>query len=460
MTKISLEELVSLAKRRGFVFQGSEIYGGLAGTWDFGPLGVALANNIKQYWWQKFVLERDDIYGVDAAILMHPRVWEASGHTQGFTDPLVEDKVTHKRYRADHLLEEAGVDVKDMALEEMGQKFKELKIKSPDGNELTAPKTFNLLMEAGVGAVEGQKDSVYLRGEITQGVHVNYKNVLDSMHPKLPFGVAQIGKAFRNEIVTGNFLFRVREFEQLELQYYIRPDEAEGKRQYEYWKNFSLDWYKGLGIKPENLRLRQHAEHERAHYAKDAWDIEYNTPFGGWKEAWGIHHRGDWDLRRHEEYSGTPMTYTDDKGDKFRPWIIETSGGLGRAFLFTLLDAYEIEETKGGETRTVLRLKPELAPVRVAVSPLLRNKPELVELAQQVYKTLKQEFGSVMYDDNGNIGKRYRRQDEIGTPLCVTIDFDSLTGKDVTVRHRDTMKQDRVKIADLPKSIHEQLKSF
>ncbi len=460
MRVTSLEDLVSLCKRRGFIFQGSEIYGGLAGTWDYGPLGVALNNNIKQYWWRKFVLERDDVYGVDAAILMHSKVWEASGHTEGFTDPLVEDKVTHKRYRADHLLEEAGVEANDLSIEQMAARIEELGLKSPEGNELTPPKKFNLLMAAEVGAVEGEKDRVFLRGEITQGVHVNFKNVLDSMHPKLPFGVAQIGKAFRNEFVRGNFLLRVREFVQMELQYYIRPDEQEGQKQYEYWKQASLEWYKGLGIRADNLRLRQHEEHERAHYAKDAWDVEYNTPFGGWKEAWGIHHRGDWDLRRHEEYSGTSMMYVDDDGQKFRPWILETSGGLGRAFLFTLLDAYHEEGAETGEApRVVLKLKPELAPVKVAVFPLLRNRPELVELAKQVYTGLKKEFGAVMFDDNGNVGKRYRRQDEIGTPYCVTVDFNSLEDKSVTVRDRDTMQQERIKVSALAETLNGRLQS-
>ncbi len=445
-----MEKIVSLCKRRGFVFQGSEIYGGLAGTWDYGPYGAELNNNIKEYWWKKFVKEREDVFGVNAAILMAPKVWEASGHTEGFTDPLVEDKVTHKRYRADHILEEAGVDVKNMTVKEMGAKMLELKLKSPDGNLLTEPKVFNLLVEAGIGAVEGEKEKVYLRGEITQGVHVNFKNILDSMHPKLPFGIAQIGKAFRNEIVPGNFLFRVREFEQMELQYYIKPEKEEGKKQYEFWKDFSMDWYKGLGIKAENLRFRQHEPHERAHYAQDAWDIEYNTPFGGWKEAWGIHHRGDWDLRRHEEYSGVPMGYFDEEvKDKFLPWIIETSGGAGRALLFVLLDAYT-EDELGGEVRTYLKFSPKLAPVKVAVFPLLKNKPELVEKAREVYTILKKEFGATVFDDNGNIGKRYRRQDEIGTPWCVTVDFETIE-KDsgVTVRDRDTGVQKRMQVAEL-----------
>lgn len=449
-----MEKIVSLCKRRGFVYQGSEIYGGLAGTWDYGPLGVAMNENIKCYWWKKFVYDREDVYGVDASILMAPRVWEASGHTEGFTDPLVEDKVTHKRYRADHILEqffkenpevihEASYD----GIENIRGAFQSFKPKSPEGNPLTEPKVFNLLVEAGIGAVEGQKEKVYLRGEITQGVHVNFKNVLDSMHPKIPFGIAQIGKAFRNEIVPGNFLFRVREFEQMELQYYIKPQSEEGKTQYEFWKNFSMDWYKGLGIREESLRFRRHEDDERAHYAQDAWDIEFNTPFG-WKEAWGIHHRGDWDVRRHQEYSGVSMQYTDDEGNKFLPWIIETSGGAGRAFLFTLLDAYREDEV-GGEKRVYLKLKPSIAPVKAAIFPLLKNKPELVEKAREVYKAIKKEIPQVMWDDNGNIGKRYRRQDEIGTPFCITVDFDTLENGTVTLRDRDTGEQERVASTDL-----------
>ncbi len=442
-----MEKIVSLAKRRGFVFQGSEIYGGLAGTWDLGPLGTLLNENIKRYWLRKFVDEREDVYLIDAAILMHPKVWEASGHTESFSDPLVEDRVTHKRYKADQLLEDAGVDAHDFSMEEMAEKLTELKLKSPDGNPLTEPKVFNLLVEAGVGAVEGAKETVYLRGEITQGVHVNFKNIIDAFHPKLPFGIAQIGKAFRNEIVPGNFLFRVREFEQMELQYFVPPDPKEAERQYSLWKEFSMEWYEGLGIRKENLRFRQHEEHERAHYAKDAWDIEFQTPFG-WKEAWGIHHRGDWDVRRHQEYSGVSMAYTDDEGNKFFPWIIETSGGVGRALLFTLLDAYR-EDELGGEKRTYLALLPHLAPVKAAVFPLLKNKPELFARAREIFLSLKKEIPSVVFDDNGNIGKRYRRQDEIGTPFCVTIDFDTLTDGSVTIRDRDSGEQERIAPTDI-----------
>ncbi len=446
-----MEKVVSLSKRRGFAYQGSEIYGGLAGTWDYGPMGVELNNNIKKYWWDTFVYKRDNVYGVDASILMPTKVWEASGHMESFTDPLVEDKLTHKRYRADHLLEEAGVRAMTMSVEEMGGKIKELGLKSPEGNELSEPKVFNLLVGAQIGAVEGEKETVYLRGEITQGAHVNFKNILDSIHPKFPFGVAQMGKAFRNEIVPSNFLFRVREFEQVELQYYVYPEEKNVKEWFEYWKAESMNWYLGLGIREENLRFREHTLNERAHYAKEAFDIEYNTPFG-WKEAWGIHNRGDWDLRRHQEYSGISMEYTNADGEKFLPWTIETSGGVERAFLFVLLDAYR-EDKLGGDGRVYLKLKPELAPVKVAVFPLLKNKPELMKKAREVYVLLKKEIPQCVFDDNGNIGKRYRRQDEIGTPHCVTIDFDTLEDETVTVRDRDSGEQKRCPIESLISSL-------
>ncbi len=428
-----MEKIVSLAKRRGFVFPGSEIYGGLAGIYDYGPMGVELRHNIKQHFWNKFIAERDDVYGMSAAILMPKRVWEASGHTKLFTDPLVECKICHERVRADQ--PEAIATHEATHKEEVAW---------------SAQTVFNLLVETRLGASEKSAATAYLRGEITQGVHVNFKNVLDSMHPKIPFGIGQIGKAFRNEITPRDFLFRQREFEQMELQYYIRPDEAEGKRQFEYWKQFALDWYTSLGFNKNHLRLRQHAPDERAHYAKDAWDIEYETPFG-WKEAWGIHHRGDWDLRRHQEYSGVSMEYVDpDTGEKILPWDIECSGGVDRAVLFVLLDAYH-EDELGGETRTYLALAPRIAPVKAMVSPLLKNKPELVAKAREVRAALKKVHPAIAWDDNGNIGKRYRRQDEIGTPFCITIDFDTLGEKPelkdtVTLRHRDTGVQERLTI--------------
>jgi glycyl-tRNA synthetase len=432
-----MDKIISLCKRRGFVFPGSEIYGGLAGIYDYGPLGVELRHNIKQYFWQKFIIERDDVYGIGAAILMPARVWEASGHTgmAGLVDPLVECKICHERVRADQpevIIEHENTHKKERV-------------------EWTEPTIFNLLVESKLGASEKSSTQVYLRGEITQGVHVNFKNIMDSIHPKIPFGVGQIGKAFRNEITPRDFLFREREFEQMELQYYIKPDETEGKKQFEYWKQFAFDWYLGLGIKKENLRFRQHAPDERAHYAKDAWDIEYNTPFAGWKEAWGVHHRAGWDLDRHNEYSKVDLSYYDEETkERFIPWDIECSGGVDRAFLFILLDAYEEDKD-----RVVLKLNPKLAPIKTAVFPLLRNKPELVEKAKEVYKTLKKEFGAIEFDDRGNIGKRYYSQDEIGTPFCITIDFETLENDTVTVRNRDTAKQERIKITDLQKFLKE-----
>jgi glycyl-tRNA synthetase len=426
---ITLEKIVSLAKRRGFTFPGSEIYGGLAGTWDYGPLGVELKNNIKKAFWQSMVYDRDDVVGLDAAILMNPKVWEASGHVAAFSDPLVECKICHERLRADQKDE-----IKKHESSHAGKKAK-----------WTEPKKFNLLVEAKLGVVEDAKQKVYLRGEITQGVHVNFKNVLDSTRAKIPFGIAQIGKAFRNEITPGNFTFRSREFEQMELQYYIKPEEQESKKWYEYWKEERYKWYRALGIKKNKLRLRQHEEGERAHYAKDAWDIEYDSPFG-WKEFEGIHHRGDWDLKQHQKYSGVDLTYFDQEESKhYLPWIIETSGGIDRAALFFLTDAYCEEKD-----RVILKLNPKLAPFKAAVFPLLANKPELVKKAKTVYQDLKSKLAMpISWDDRGNIGKRYFAQDEAGTPCCITIDFETLENDTVTIRDRDTAKQERVKTGNL-----------
>jgi glycyl-tRNA synthetase len=432
-----MEKVISLAKRRGFVFPGSEIYGGLSGVYDYGPLGVELRHNIKQYFWDKFIAEREDVYGLSAAILMPARVWEASGHTELFTDPLVECKICHERVRADQ--PEAIVDHE--------AKHKKEKM------EWSEPTVFNLLVGTKLGASAKSAIDVNLRGEITQGAQVNFKNILDSMHPKIPFGIGQIGKAFRNEITPRDFLFRQREFEQMEVQFYVRPEEAEGDKWYEYWKKFSFDWYLSLGFKEENLRLRQHTSDELAHYAKEAWDIEYNTPFGGWKEAWGIHHRQDWDLRRHSEYSKVDLSYFDEETKtRFIPWDIECSGGIDRAVLFLLLESYT-EDELGGEKRVYLKFNYKMAPVKVAIFPLLKNKPELVTKAREIYTQIKQAIPQSVFDDNGNIGKRYRRQDEIGTPYCVTVDFQTLEDDTVTLRNRDTGDQERVKISELENSL-------
>lgn len=434
-----MEKIVSLCKRRGFIFQGSEIYGGFSGFWDYGPLGAELKNNIKREWWKKMVYEREDVVGIDAAIIMNPEVWRASGHLDAFTDPLTECKICHERVRADD----------QQKIEEHEKRH----IKEKKEPQWTEPKTFNLLTEVLLGVTE-PKQKAYLRGEITQGVFVNFKNIISSSRVRIPFGVAQIGKAFRNEITPGNFTFRSREFEQMELEYFVKPDEKESKKIFDYWKNERLKWYISLGIKKENLRFRKHSKDERAHYARFAEDIEYNSPFG-WREFEGIHHRGDWDLGRHK------LTYKDQEtGEEYTPWVIETSGGVDRAALFFLLDAYTEEGS-----RVVLKLNPRLSPYKAAVFPLLANKPELVEKAREVYKMLKSSnssiFGSfnVAWDERGNIGKRYYAQDEIGTPYCITIDFESLEKDDVTVRDRDTTSQKRVKIKELKEYLMDKLSS-
>ncbi len=455
----SLDDLVSLAKRRGFIFQGSEIYGGLAGTWDYGPYGVLLKNNIKNLWWQHFVTERDDMYGLDTAILMNAKVWEASGHTgAGFADALVEDKVTHKRYRADHLLEDNGVDNADeLSVKEMDVKIKELKLKSPEGNELTPVRVFNLMFKTQIGPIDDTSALVYLRPETAQGMFVNFKNVLDTIHPKLPFGLAQIGKNFRNEITPKDFIFRVRELEIMEFEYFIR--EGEWEQQFEMLHDAMRGWFRRVGLDDAEMKEIEVPAADRAHYSKRTTDFYFKFPHK-FDEIAGLAYRTDFDLSNHKKHSGQDLTYLDSQtGERFIPHVIEPTFGLDRHVLAVLSAAYAQEEVNG-ETRTVLKLKPELAPVKLAVSPLLRNKPELVKVAQDVYRTLKKEFGAVLYDDNGNIGKRYRRQDEIGTPLCIVVDFDSLEDKAVTIRHRDTLKQVRVKIADLPAEVAEQLKRF
>lgn len=425
-----MDKIISLAKRRGFIFSSSEIYGGLSGVWDYGPLGVELKNNIKHEFWNYMISHNDNIFGVDAAIFMNPKVWEASGHLQSFTDPLVECKTCHSRLRADHL---------DLILE-----HENYHRKRNEKVEWTEPKKFNLLVESYLGIIEGEKSKIYLRGEITQGVHVNFLNFLSTMSPKIPFGVIQIGKAFRNEITPSNFTFRSREFEQMELQFYVEPDKKKSLEWLEYFKNQRLNWYIKLGIKKENLKFRKHKKDELAHYALEAWDIEYNSPFGGWKEMEGIHHRGNWDLTQHSKYSGKDLSYFDTKTNKrFVPYVIETSGGVDRAFLFFLIDSYFEDKT-----RIVLKLHPKLSPYKAAVFPLLANKKQLVNLALKVYKKIKPYF-MIAWDDRGNIGKRYYSQDEIGTPYCITIDFDSLKKKDVTVRDRNTTRQVRIKIDNL-----------
>ena len=415
-----MEKLVALCKRRGFIYPGSEIYGGLQGTWDYGPLGAILKQNIKQEWWKSMVQERSDVVGVDAAIMMNPTVWKASGHLEAFTDPLVECMICHSRFRAD----------KKEEIETHEETHK------GESVEWTEPKKFNLLVEAKLGVIEGEKQTVYLRGEITQGAFVNFENVVSSTRVKIPFGVAQIGKAFRNEITPGNFTYRSREFEQMELEYFIEPSDKEGDKWFDYWKDQRMNWYVDLGFDKKKLRFREHEDSERAHYAKFAEDIEYEAPFG-WSEFEGIHHRGDWDLSRHK------LQYVGEDGQKFTPWVIEASGGVDRSLLFFLIDSYREDEK-----RVWLSLNPKLAPYKVAVFPLLANKPELVKRAKRIYEDLKPHFMTA-WDDRGNIGKRYLSQDEAGTPWCVTVDFQTLEDSTVTIRDRDTGKQDRFKADSL-----------
>jgi len=469
MVSSLIEKIISLCKRRGFIFPSSEIYGGIGGFYDFGPLGVELKNNIKKSWWKYMVQERSEVVGLDSSIIMNPRVWEASGHTQNFTDPLSECKNCHKRFRADHLVEKLKESGK---LDEHGA-FSEAdlkdiskvisRIKCPEcGGELTLPRQFNLMLKTFIGPVEEEAAKVYLRPETAQGIFINYKNILDTQRVKVPFGIAQIGKAFRNEITPGNFIFRTREFEQMELEYFVQPDEDE--KFFNYWVEERMKWYtKVLGIKRENLRIRPHEKEELAHYAKACADIEYNFPFG-WSEIEGIANRQDFDLKQHQKFSGIDLTYFDDKNKKsYIPYVIEPSCGVERVLFAILCDAYQ--EIEGGRTETtkstkesevVLMLNKNLAPIKVAVLPLVKNRPELVKKAKEVYDLLKPYF-MCQYDEVGSIGRRYRRQDEIGTQFSLTCDFQTLEDDTLTIRDRDTMKQERVKIKDLVQIIKEKL---
>ncbi len=445
---VSLEDIVSLCKRRGFIYQGSEVYGGLAGTWDYGPLGVALKRNIEQAWWKMFVDDRQDMYGLDSAILMNQKVWQASGHTgAGFADPLVEDLKTKKRHRADHLLEDNGVEnAEALSYEEMNQVIKDKKIKSPDGNELSDVRVFNLMFETYVGAIQNEESKTYLRPENAQGMFVNFKNIVDTYYPDLPFGIAQVGKAFRNEISPREFLFRVREFNLMEFEYFVRPEEW--KQQFSHFHEKFYEWTDYLELDRAKIHELEVPEEDRAHYSDRTIDFEYEFGFGI-KEIGAIAYRTDFDLRNHMKHSGTNMEYTvKGTNERFIPHVIEPTFGLDRQLLAVLHESYREDEVNG-EKRTYLKLPRHLAPVKVAVSPLLKNKPELAEKAREVFASLKQEFGNVTWDDNGNIGKRYRRQDEIGTPHCVVIDFDTLEDDTVTVRDRDTTEQERIEIAEL-----------
>ena len=433
MSETLMDKIASLCKRRGFIFQSSEIYGGLSNTWDYGPYGIELKNNVKRAWWKANVYERNDIYGMDAAILMHPKVWEASGHVENFFDLKSECKSCKKRFKSE--------DLKD-------------KTKCPEcGSSLSEARPFNLMFKTHQGPVEEATNAIYMRPETAQGMFVNFLNIMDSKHPKLPFGLAQIGKAFRNEITPGNFTFRTREFEQMEIEYFVRPDEAEKKLA--EWINSRFSWYLGLGLNKDNIRLRPHGKEELAHYALACTDIEYNFPFG-WSELEGIANRTDFDLKQHSNASGKDLRYYDDATkDRFYPYIIEPSGGVDRSVLAFMVDAYHEEKVKE-ETRVVMKFGKELAPVKVAVFPLLRNRPEIVELAHKISAELKRKFVTV-YDDTGSIGKLYRRQDEVGTLYCVTVDVQSLEDRQVTVRDRDTMLQERISIENLGKYLSDKL---
>ena len=447
MNQVKMEDIISLCKRRGFIYQGSDVYGGLSGTWDYGPLGVQLKRNIMNLWWRRFVDERDDIYGVDAAILMNQKVWQASGHVDTFVDPLCEDTVNHRRYRTDHILKDNGIDADGMTMAEMDAAIAERGIKSPDGNPLSRSRTFNMMFKTHVGATESEDSISYLRPETAQGIFTNFKNVVDSFYPNLPFGIAQQGKAFRNEIAPRDFVFRSREFEQMEIEYFVDP--SKWQEAFDELLAATHAFLEELGLKPEHIHELDVPPEDRAHYSKKTIDIEYDYPIGR-EELMGIAYRTDFDLMNIQRVSNKSMEYT-VKGTniKFIPHVIEPSFGVERALMAVLSGAY-CEDEQNGEKRVYLALPEYLAPVKFAVSPLLKNKPELVEKAREVYAQLaKANPGRVMWDDNGNIGKRYRRQDEIGTPHCVVIDFQTLEDGTVTVRERDTTEQRRVTVEEL-----------
>lgn len=447
MSQAKMEDIISLCKRRGFIYQGSDVYGGLSGTWDYGPLGVQLKRNIMNLWWRMFVDERDDIYGVDAAILMNPKVWKASGHVDTFVDPLCEDTVNHRRYRTDHILKDNGVDVDGLTMEQMDEVIAERGIKSPDGNPLSKSRTFNMMFKTSVGATESEDSVAYLRPETAQGIFTNFKNVVDSFYPDLPFGIAQQGKAFRNEIAPRDFVFRSREFEQMEIEYFVNPEKWQ--EAFDELLKSTHEFLEALGLDPRNIHELDVPAEDRAHYSKKTIDIEYDFPIGK-EELMGIAYRTDFDLMNIQRVSGKSMEYTiKGTNEKFVPHVIEPSFGVERALMAVLSSAYR-EDEQNGSKRVYLALPEHLAPVKFAVSPLLKNKPELVEKAREIYANLsKKNPGRVMWDDNGNIGKRYRRQDEIGTPHCVVVDFQTLEDDTVTVRERDTTEQRRVKVEEL-----------
>jgi len=458
----TIEKIVNLAKRRGFVFPSSEIYGGFAAIYDYGHYGTLLKNNIRDVWWKHMVQLRDDIVGLDSAIFMHPTAWKASGHVDNFDDPEIDCKKCKLRWRADHILEPFGINADKQSLEFINAKIDDLrkdnKLKCPScgSTELTEVRKFSQIVKSNLGSPTdalSEENVVYLRPETCGGIYLEYKNIVDTMRVKLPFGIAQIGKAFRNEIVARQFIFRTREFEQMEMQYFLHPSMM--KEKYELWKETRRKWYLEYGIKKDDIRWYKHEK--LAHYASEAYDIEYNFKFlGGFKEIEGIHARGNWDLSQHSKFSGVDLSYFDEKtGERFIPHIMETSVGLNRLLLMFIDNAYT-EETINGEMRIVLKIDKRLAPIKVAVFPLLRNKPELVSRAHEIHDALKQDF-MCEFDDRGNIGKRYYSQDEIGTPYCITVDFDTLKDNTVTVRDRDTTSQERIEISNLKRYINDKL---
>ncbi len=449
----TLEDIISLCKRRGFIYQGSDIYGGLSGTWDYGPLGLMVKDQVKKIWWERFVDNRSDMYGVDAAILMNPKVWIASGHVGGFADPLVEDLKTKKRYRADHVLEAAGFSVSGKSLSDMDTMIKENKIKSTDGNDFGEVRQFNMMFKTNIGAIESDDNVVYLRPETAQGMFVNFKNIQDTFHPKLPFGMAQIGKAFRNEIAPRDFVFRVREFEQMEIEYFTNPKNAD--EAFSHFQKEIKEFIQDIGLDKAKLHELEIADEDRAHYSSRTIDFEYDFPIGR-KELFGLANRTDFDLKAHSEGSKVDLSYFDEETkERFIPHCIEPSFGLDRSILAILSTAYTTD-TMADEERIVLKLAPAIAPYRVAILPLVKNKEDLVAKAKEIFEMVKNiatkngvAKSKIVYDETQSIGKRYRRQDEIGTPICLTVDFDTLEKGTVTLRDRDSGKQEIVKIEDL-----------
>ena len=429
MSEDILQKITALAKRRGIIFPNSEIYGGIGGFYDYGPVGVEMKNNLKRYWWKNIVDMRENVVGIDGSIITHPKVWEASGHVTGFADEVVECKKCHQRFRPEDIEEKCP---------KCGSK------------EFTDSRKYNMLFKTEVGVLEGEKMDAYLRGEACQNIYLNFNSVVDSTRQQIPFGIAQIGKAFRNEVTPNKLTFRTREFEQWDLQYFVHPDDME--KWFEYWKEERMKFYKGLYRKTENLRFFEHPKEKLVFYAKKAFDIEYQTPWG-WSENEGIHWRGDYDLTQHSKFSKKDLSYTNPQtNEKYIPWIVETSGGVDRTLFFLLLDAYEEEDLGEGNTRTVLKINKDIAAYKAAIFPLVSNKEDIVNKGREIFSMLA-ENNKVVWDDRGNIGKRYRYQDEIGTPYCITIDYETLENNTVTVRDRDTMKQERVKIEDLQSAI-------